>query len=72
MAQINYDEVVKLVEQLSHTEQEALAAHLQRLARQRKLTSKEWETLFDSMKISVPLGENFSLNREDWYDDDGR
>ena len=72
MAQVTYDEVVRLAEQLSPVEQQALIAHLQETAKHRKLTKEEWLALFDSMKVSIPLGKDFSLRREDWYGDDGR
>lgn len=72
MAQVNYEQVVKLAEQLTRAEQQALIAHLQRLAKERELTYEEWETLFDSMKDSRPVIRDFSPRREDRYNDDGR
>ncbi|MBI5670056.1 MAG: hypothetical protein HZC41_18835 [Chloroflexi bacterium] len=72
MAQVTYEEVVKLAEQLTPLEQQALIAHLQETARHRELTFTEWKALFDSMKDNTPIIADISPRREDWYDDDGR
>jgi hypothetical protein len=67
-----YEEVVKLAKQLSPVEQQALIAHLQSLSKRRKLTNEEWKALLRASILSVPVKEDFSNRREDWYDDDGR
>ncbi len=72
MAQVDYQAVVQLVDQLSAEQKQALIAHLQKSAKERELNFEEWKALFDSLKISSPVGKDFSLNREDWYGDDGR
>lgn len=72
MAQITYDAVARLAEQLSPGEQQALIEHLQGIARQRELSFEEWKALFDSLKIDTPIVGQFSDRRVDWYDDDGR
>jgi hypothetical protein len=72
MEYVTYDKVVELADQLTPDERQALIAYLQERSKQHELTSSQWNMLFDAMKISVPLGDTFSLRREDWYDDDGR
>ncbi|MBZ0299002.1 MAG: hypothetical protein K8J31_04640 [Anaerolineae bacterium] len=72
MAQVTYDEVLRLAEQLTPAEQQALIAHLQELAEHRALTDDEWDALFDSLKMNIMPAAEFSLRRADWYDDDGR
>ncbi len=72
MAQITYEEVVKLADQLTLHEQQALITHLQELAQKRELSFPEWEMLFDALKSDVPIIGEFSDRRVDWYDDDGR
>lgn len=67
MAQATYTEVVKLAEQLSLSEQQALITHLLELAKHRELSSDERKRLFESIIVDIPPGEAFSLNREDWY-----
>ncbi len=72
MADVTYDDVVRLAEQLTPVEQRALIAHLQQVARQRELSFKEWKILFEAMIDHTPVVGDFSPRREDWYDDDGR
>jgi len=62
MAQITYEAVVKLAEQLSPEAQKALIEHLQEIAKQRELS-------FESMEIDTPLAGEFSDRRVDWYGD---
>jgi hypothetical protein len=66
---VTYEEVVRLAEQLSPAEQQALVAHLQILARQRALSMDEWQTLFDATISRVPVLSDIALRREDWYAD---
>lgn len=72
MAQITYEAVVKLAEQLSPEAQKALIEHLQEIAKQRDLSFEEWKAVFDSMVDYTPVVSDISPRREDWYDDDGR
>lgn len=58
--QISYETLVELVEQL------------QRVAQQRQLTKEERKALFEATISSIPMKEEPSIRREDWYDDDGR
>ncbi|MBC8100943.1 MAG: hypothetical protein H7Y11_15995 [Armatimonadetes bacterium] len=67
-----YDAVVILAEQLTPDEQRALVEHLQHIASTRQLSYAEWKTVFEAMKITIPLVGEFSDRREDWYGDDGR
>lgn len=73
MAQIIYTEVVRLAEQLTPEEQDALAMHLQEIAQRRQLTKDERKALFESMIVDLgTVSSDFSFRREDWYGDDGR
>jgi hypothetical protein len=70
MANITFDEVVKLAEQLSPDDQKALISHLQQLAHHRELTFHERRQLLEASILSIPVVNEPSLRREDWYDDD--
>jgi hypothetical protein len=76
MADISYDDIVRLAEQLPRAQQVELANHLMQQPQQplqtRKLSPVEWMRLLETTVIDNPPGEQFSLRREDWYDDDGR
>lgn len=72
MADVRYEEVVRLADQLSPSEQKALIAYLQDVAKQRELTQDEWNAAIDAVKVSIPPGPSFSDRRADWYDDNGR
>lgn len=73
MANINYDDVVKLAEQLPPHEQRALVAHLQELAEHRQLTKDERKVLLESMTLDLgTVSPGYSDRREDWYGDDQR
>jgi len=73
MAQINYDEVVRLAEQLPPHEQRALVVHLQELAEHHNLTRDERKMLFESMALDLgTVSPDYSDRREDWYGDDQR
>lgn len=71
MASNLYQEVVRLAEQLSIEERQALIEHLQKPP-DRSLSFEEKQRLLQSMIISTPLANGFSLKREDWYGDDER
>jgi hypothetical protein len=70
MAAIRYQDVVQLVDELTPAEQQALLIHLQE--RTHNLTNEERKALFRASILNVPLAEEPSPRREDWYADDGR
>jgi hypothetical protein len=71
MTQATFDEVRKLVDQLSREEQRALIEYLERDEEASKLSAEEMKALWQSILIEIgPWPEDWSLNREDWYDDD--
>jgi lipoprotein NlpI len=64
MASVTYERVIRLAEQLTPQEQEALVAHLQQLAQQRQLTKQERKALFASMIVDLgPVSPDFSFRR---------
>jgi len=70
---IDYSELVELVEQLSEAQQKDLIAQiLTHQARQRPLTADEKIQLLDTAKIHNPVNQSPSIHRSDWYDDNGR
>ena len=70
---IEFDQLVELVEQLSEEQQQALIAQLlSDKASGRPLTPAEKIQLLDSAKIRNPVNQAPSIHRSDWYDDDGR
>jgi len=69
---IPYQTLLELVDQLSEDQKRELINHLQEQAKQRKLSPEEWRALFESAVITTPISPDFSFNRADWYDDDGR
>ena len=70
---IEYDQLVALIEQLTDEQREALIARLLvQQAQERPLTVEEKIQLLDAAKIHLPVNEEPSLRREDWYDDNGR
>lgn len=73
MAQVAYEQVIRLVDQLTPQEQEALVAYLQDRATHRRLTTGERRALFESMTVDLgPVSPDVSLRRADWYGDDER
>ena len=71
--EIDYRQLVQLVDQLSEAEQNDLIRQvLLRRAEKRPLTSEEKMRLFDAAKIYSEVLNEPSMRREDWYDDDGR
>jgi hypothetical protein len=73
MAEVTYEEVVRLAEQLTAVEQEALLEHLQKIAQHRQLTVEERKALFESLVTDLgPVSPDYSDRREDWYGDDER
>jgi hypothetical protein len=70
---IEYEKLVELVEQLSEEQQRDLIRRLLlKRAEQRELTKEEKIQLLDASKLSIPVKEEPSVRRVDWYDDDGR
>ena len=72
MASPAYEQVIELVEQLTQQEKQAVLQYLQEQMAQRELTTEERRKLFESMILDLPWDENWSLRREDWYNDEGR
>lgn len=70
---IQYEQLVDLVQQLSEEQQKDLIRRLLALqAQQRPLSIEEKLKLLDAVKLDVPINEEPSVRRVDWYDDDGR
>lgn len=70
---INYEQLVDLVEQLSEEQQSKLIDHiLDERKRKRPLTAREKIQLLRAAQIDVEVLEEPSIRREDWYGDDGR
>jgi len=73
MAGVTYEDVVRLAEQLTPSEQDALLEHLQKIAQQRQLTIEERKALLEAAVVDLgPVAPDFSFRREDWYGDDER
>jgi len=72
MANMTFDKIVELVDQLTPQEQTQLTTHLLELVRQRQLTVEERKALLYANVLSVPVANTPSPRREDWYDNDGR
>ena len=72
MADIAYNNVVKLAEQLTPGEQETLARHMQQRTEQNKLSQEAWKKRFEAAISKATVLEEPSPRREDWYDDDGQ
>lgn len=60
-----YDEVVKLVDQLSPAEQQLLAEYLRQQMQAPQISLQAWKEALDSVKVSIPPGPNFSDRRAD-------
>lgn len=70
---LDYEQIIALIEQLSHDEQQKVALHiLSHPADEHELTVEEKLHLLDSIKMNLKFNEEPSIRREDWYDDDGR
>jgi hypothetical protein len=72
MAPITLEAVIELAEQLPLVEQHLLISRLQGIADQRPLTAEEKKRYLEAVIVNNAPGPYFSLNRADWYDDDGR
>ena len=70
---IDYNELVELVEQLSEEQQRDLITQLlTQRSRHRPLTPEEKIQLLEAAKLHNPVNEAPSVRRIDWYDDNGR
>lgn len=70
---IEYEQVVELVKQLSNEQQNDLIIRLlSHQAKQRNLSVVERLRLLDLSVVNIEVVENPSVNRTDWYGDDGR
>ncbi len=67
---IQYEQLVALVEQLSEEQREDLIQRLLALQAQHSIEDKL--KLLDTLKLDVPVHEEPSVRRVDWYADDGR
>jgi hypothetical protein len=72
MADITFDRVLALVDQLTPQEQTRLTSHLLNLARSRQLSAEEKMSLLRAVQVNAQVVEEPSVRRIDWYDDDGR
>ena len=72
MASIPLDKVIKIVDQLTPTEQTALVIHLLETGKHRQLSIAERKALFEASILDMQVANVPSGSREDWYDDDGR
>ena len=71
--EIDYTQLMRLVEQLPEAEQKKLIVHiLTYRAQQRSLTVEEKIQLLEAAYLHNPIHESPSPRREDWYGDDGR
>lgn len=69
---IPYETLVELVEQLPPEQQENLLQRILTGKRASNLTRSERVAAYRASIMSVPLREEPSIRREDWYGDDGR
>jgi hypothetical protein len=67
---IQYEQLIDLVQQLSEEQQQDLIRRLLALQAQHSIEQKL--KLLDAVKLDVPVNEEPSVRRVDWYDDDGR
>jgi hypothetical protein len=72
MVPVTLEAVIELAEQLPLVEQHMLISRLQAIAQQRALTAAEKVHYLEAVIVDHPPGPAFSLNRADWYNDDGR
>ena len=70
--EIEYEKLIELVEQLPPDKQQELLARLLEKAKTRQLSKEEKKALFHASILTVPVNEEPSVRREDWYGDDGR
>jgi hypothetical protein len=70
---VTLEQVLEMARQLSEVDKQVLVAEIQELQKGDEasdaLTAMQKLRLLDSIKFSVPLTDDASFNREDWYDD---
>ncbi|HML20969.1 MAG TPA: hypothetical protein PKD09_04930 [Aggregatilinea sp.] len=69
---IPYETLVTLVEQLSEDQKIALLRHLQGHTEQKPASAADKKALLRAAQLHLPVNEEPSPRREDWYDDDDR
>ena len=70
---LDYEQLLTLVDQLSEEQRTALLLHLHdRNAEKRPFTVAEKLVAYHTAILSMPVNEEPSVRREDWYGDDGR
>ncbi len=70
--QIPFETLVELAKQLPPDKKADLIAHLQGVSQQRELTNQERKALLNAIVSDIPMKNEPSVRREDWYDDEGR
>jgi Trp operon repressor len=71
--QVDYQQVIDLVSQLSESQQDELMARiLISRSEKRPLTPEEKIRLLETIQVDNEVLEEPSVRREDWYGDDGR
>lgn len=69
---VSYEQVIEIVDQWPVEQQRALITHLQERTESETLTAAEKMALLRSVMFDIPVINDISNRREDWYDDDGR
>jgi hypothetical protein len=72
---IRYEQLIELIEQLSPDQRDELVEKLltrSRAAHPVPMTVEDKIRLLDAAKIRIPVNEEPSVRRADWYGDDGR
>jgi hypothetical protein len=69
---IPYQTLLELIKQLPDEQKKVLAQDLLHQTTSRDLTTEERLALYHTSILSIPVSEEPSIRREDWYDDDGR
>jgi hypothetical protein len=69
---LSYETLLDLIEQLPADQKRDLLMRLLEDAKNRSLSKEEKLALYHTSIISLPIKEEPSIRREDWYGDDGR
>jgi hypothetical protein len=69
---LSYETLLDLIEQLPVDQKRDLLMRLLEDARNRVLSKEEKQALYHASILSIPIKEEPSIRREDWYGDDGR
>lgn len=72
MVDVTFEKVLELAEYLTPSEQTRLTVHLLKSAQKRKLSVNEKMSLLRAAQIDVEVIQEPSVQREDWYSEDGR